>query len=1100
MNILKACHKILSAYIVAVLAFSPAVGWGVSATPYIIIDDGVNPSVMSTQGGYAGITHLSPSIPENTTFVANIEAATSLLADAVGEVYLSSADQEFFEIVGDEIHFKVAPDFEDPQDNPATYETELNNIYRVGFRLDDGSTTAGININVEVTNVSDFDPEIETNGLSDDPLVIEIPEDQYYTSTSTVSDADGGDVWFVGITGDDADLFGFDTDTGVLAPVQDTFDYENPDDENGDNVYEVVLNAEDELGGTGSQTLHIMVTDVENEPVFDASSITATSTDEEQIELLGTISVYDPQNAETSLSLESTGDSGLFEIQNHTTSTTTVGTTTVLLYHWDLYFSAAPDFEVPGDNDTDNVYEVVAVAENSLGQTTKNTVEVTVNPVNEHAPVFTQLGGEDTGGVTMLDDRKRVVTLTATDADLPGDDLEFSIDASSTDAALFNINTNNDRLRFNDFPTVGTYEVTVVVSDGVVTDTQDITVYVLDSNVNYPPVIVNYDSTTTVEVTVEEGYTGLVENVDRTDLNGDDKVWTIEGDDVSFFSINSNNGKLNLTGTTDFENPLDANGDNVYEVTVVVTDIPSVGDPASTTQTYLVEVTDVEEAPFSDRDTVFMLEEMTFPQFAWVIWSDLQNDLDTIENGTSTDFVDHFESDFETDGDDVWQWIANTAVFNYESPTDENTDNVYQWDVVASDTEDNISTTTVMVEILNINEFAPTITTASGSASTTVTITEGSTAVITLEGEDLDGVEEMEWVINASSTDAGFFTISSTTGELVFANAPVFANPEDENTDNTYEVEVWLLDNGQDRCETLYDYLEDWWVEYADYFEVDEDEAFPFFEEYDEEFVEFCAYAFDEEELFFASIDFNQDQVEEEQESITVFVTVEEQPEEEEESSGGGGGSVVRYACRDQEASNYSPTGRSDPDRCEYDEEEDQDEDEDENDEGNNGGSDGTGGNTGGNTTRSNGNTGNNNSGTGEFTGLDLDQDDETGTTTPEEQDEESAATSTAPTQTASILNALTGDGECGVINSPWVWYVALVAIMAVVAAVRIFGRPDSWLYLAANHPGHTAIIAMSFVAIWYVLDNCMTQWGIPIAIAGSWLVGLFTRDVSTKE
>ena len=53
--------------------------------------------------------------------------------------------------------------------------------------------------------------------------------------------------------------------------------------------------------------------------------------------------------------------------------------------------------------------------------------------------------------------------------------------------------------------------------------------------------------------------------------NADMATWDLSGDDAGAFSI-SNAGVLTFTTTPDYENPADADTDNVYEVTVVATD------------------------------------------------------------------------------------------------------------------------------------------------------------------------------------------------------------------------------------------------------------------------------------------------------------------------------------------------------------------------------------------------------------------------------------------------------------------------------------------------------------------------------------------------
>ncbi len=69
-------------------------------------------------------------------------------------------------------------------------------------------------------------------------------------------------------------------------------------------------------------------------------------------------------------------------------------------------------------------------------------------------------------------------------------------------------------------------------------------------------------------------------------------TWSLEGDDAGDFTINSSTGALSMTAR-DFEAPADADGDNVYEVTVRVTDTAG----RTSVQSIEVTVTDADEPP-----------------------------------------------------------------------------------------------------------------------------------------------------------------------------------------------------------------------------------------------------------------------------------------------------------------------------------------------------------------------------------------------------------------------------------------------------------------------------------------------------------------------
>ena len=87
-----------------------------------------------------------------------------------------------------------------------------------------------------------------------------------------------------------------------------------------------------------------------------------------------------------------------------------------------------------------------------------------------------------------------------------------------------------------------------------------------------------------------------------------------------------------------------------------------------------------------------------------------------------------------------------------------------------------------------LQAVAPEITSA-----TTFTVDEGTTAVETLTAEDQDSAAaDLEWS-KAGGADAGQFMLSSA-GELAFAAAPDYENPDDADGDRTYEITVQVSD------------------------------------------------------------------------------------------------------------------------------------------------------------------------------------------------------------------------------------------------------------------------------------------------------------------
>ena len=80
---------------------------------------------------------------------------------------------------------------------------------------------------------------------------------------------------------------------------------------------------------------------------------------------------------------------------------------------------------------------------------------------------------------------------------------------------------------------------------------------------------------------------GLTYTAVATDADGDALTYSLSGTDAALFRIGPNTGVVNFRQTPDFENPGDAGGDNVYDITVTASDGTN-----STDQTVAITVTD----------------------------------------------------------------------------------------------------------------------------------------------------------------------------------------------------------------------------------------------------------------------------------------------------------------------------------------------------------------------------------------------------------------------------------------------------------------------------------------------------------------------------
>ena len=149
-------------------------------------------------------------------------------------------------------------------------------------------------------------------------------------------------------------------------------------------------------------------------------------------------------------------------------------------------FNNAPDFENPGDADTNNAYLLQVTVQDSDGLTDVQDITVTVTDVAENAaPVITSLAA-----ASVAENQTAAIDVNATDdTDSEGSGLVYSI-SGGADQALFSIDAATGVVTFNNAPdfenpgdadTNNAYllQVTVQDSDGL-TDVQDITISVTD--------------------------------------------------------------------------------------------------------------------------------------------------------------------------------------------------------------------------------------------------------------------------------------------------------------------------------------------------------------------------------------------------------------------------------------------------------------------------------------------------------------------------------------------------------------------------------------------------------------------------------------------
>ena len=681
-------------------------------------------------------------VAENQTAVYTAQAT-----DADGDMLsysLSGTDAALFTISATTgvVSFREAPDFEMPGDDNG------DNDYNIIVTASDGDNTTPHDVVITVTD----EDEVGNAPAFTSPDSASVAENQTVAYTAMATDADAGDTVNYSLSGGaDAARFTIDETTGVVR-FREAPDFENPGDADGDNVYNIIVTATDGINDT-PQDVAITVTDVnDNTPSF--TSPASASVAENQTDAYRAVAT-DADSDTLSYSLSGT-DAVLFTID---------GTTGV------VSFREAPDFENPGDADGDNVYNIIVTATDGINETTQD-VAITVTDVNDNTPSFTS-----PATASVAENQTDAYTAIAEDAD--GDALTYSL--SGTDAGLFTINATTGEVRFTDAPDFeipgdanrdNDYEIIVTASDGATTDaTRAVTITVTDEDeVGNAPVFTSPDSAS-VEENQTMAYTAMA-----TDGDGDDLTYRLSGTDAARFTIDPNTGMVSFVAPPDFENPDDAGGDNIYNITVTASD-----DTNETDHDVAITVTNVNDnsPSFTSPDSASVAENQTSAYTA--IAEDADNDALTYSlSGTDAGLF----TINATTGE-----VRFTDAPDFEMPGDANGDNDYSIIVTASD-GDNTTNHDVVITVTDEDEVgnAPAFT-SPDSAS----VAENQTMAYTAMATDADAGDTVNYSLSGGA-DAARFTIDETTGVVRFREAPDFENPGDADGDNVYNIIVTATD------------------------------------------------------------------------------------------------------------------------------------------------------------------------------------------------------------------------------------------------------------------------------------------------------------------
>ena len=472
---------------------------------------------------------------ENQTGSWSIDASSNK-TDPISYSLSGGPDSSFFSLSGNTLSFAGTANYEAPDD------TNKDSVYEVSVTVSSQSVSKTQAIYVRVADAPEA-PVISTASIDN------VKENITSVATISASDEDVGSVLTYSLLDSggakDEKLLSIN-ESGVVTFISAP-NYESPSDFNSDNTVEfTVVVSDGSLTAQADYSFEII--DVNESPSIATTEISDIA---EGVSSIATISASDPDvGASLTYSLvDSNGakDEGLLSIDSSTGV---------------VAFISAPNFETPTDVGADNKIEFsVLVSDGSLEVSQDYSFSIT--NVNE-APTIS------TSSFSIAEGSTAIGTIAASDPDASST-LSYTI--SGTDSSKFSINASSGAVAFLSPPNFesptdngldNTYNFTVTVSDGSLSSSQSIAVAV--GNVNEAPSF----SIASAQSYVENS--GATISVAANDPDASSSLtYTLSGTDASKFTISSS-GVLSFSSAPDYEAPSDSGSNNVFNVSVAVSD------------------------------------------------------------------------------------------------------------------------------------------------------------------------------------------------------------------------------------------------------------------------------------------------------------------------------------------------------------------------------------------------------------------------------------------------------------------------------------------------------------------------------------------------
>ena len=670
---------------------------------YILeISDGVNDPVIEQLDITISDVNEPPLIISNDRFSINEnndEIGVILALDPENDELFYSSDDEAFSFQGNNLFFTTPPDYEE------------QSLYTTTVSISDGNNSTSKYIEVQILDVDEEPQFTSTSNFN-------IDENSFRVGKITATDGDGDDVT---IYVEDANFYL--NDSNVLF-------FNNAPDYELQTNYEVVVFATDG-SNIASETINIGINNLNDNPPVLNSYIYYVDENTE-----GPIATLDVTDAD--------GDDISFPYFESWGSINSEG---------QIFVPNIPDYE------TSDQYNGSILISDGVNEISEH-IYIYVNNLNDNAPSFTF-----TGPFSAPENQLYVDNLiSATDDD--GDDLTFSLaNEDAADLWIFSSNSEGN-LVFNNAPNFeekDSYSFDVIVSDGVFSASERITVAITDQN--------DLPQFTSSSIFYSDENQQAIGTVVATDEDGQSLVYSISSyqDDGRGVIIDG------VTGTLFFD----------------ADELPDYEDGASRTVT--VTATEQSDAQMSSIQSVQISINNLNDNEPTILGYNEYGGIDVDENSSFVKDFDVVDSDgdlnehvFSISGIDADVFTLESSggrlVFthsgqvDHENPLDDDANNDYEITISVTDGL-YTNSTDFTINVLNLNDNSPVFTCEPDNGNPNYEFQCVDT-VITIDESDERTPNEQETVgvFTANDPDGDLLTFSIPTDSGLYSNWSLLNN------------------------------------------------------------------------------------------------------------------------------------------------------------------------------------------------------------------------------------------------------------------------------------------------------------------------------------